>query len=409
MPELLFDPLYGWNLVEELTGAGVMPDTPPNSYAGHMRLKAHERGWITAESRQSARSMLVYADRVLLPGEFDIPLSQSLRADKHVDWWSSANDELNRARWRLKQARYRYPEIRALGPLILARRSRGEEREFERLLRWWEDLARWEADARRQMSDETWQIVDNARGNSPLRDVVLAAADPASADRLRALLAADPLTLEEEFAPIEERFRSDIDLVTQSALVAAHGIPTLHSYSRPSRSPPPQADQLRIEPEAMAAASAASASLGVVSFYFRNVVRCPAPETVKEALNLRDNGSVVAWREQIAGWTAQLCTGKIKLDDIKQQIDEANGYIEGASFVSRMLPRFTPFVTLPLAAAAEFFHLSQLAWCLISFEAVKLAYAEILPEAVEGPERLQHKWLMLSSDAVPKGRGRKRH
>ena len=91
-------------------------------------------------------------------------------------------------------------------------------------------------------------------------------------------------------------------------------------------------------------------ALDLVQFYFDNQVRVTAPRSFSEAMDIRDNPRVATWRRQVTAWAQELATGKADFRSIKQQMDDANGYIEGGNLPTRLLPRWSAFVTLPAGA-----------------------------------------------------------
>jgi hypothetical protein len=89
----------------------------------------------------------------------------------------------------------------------------------------------------------------------------------------------------------------------------------------------------------------------VIRLYFHNV-KAPHAETLRDALRLRDNPSIAEWRKQVFRWTQELEADRINLIEIKRQIEEANGYIEGATLLTKALSIFKPWMTVPAGVAA---------------------------------------------------------
>jgi len=142
-------------------------------------------------------------------------------------------------------------------------------------------------------------------------------------------------------------------------------------------------------------------TLDLIKFYFANQIRVTAPRSFSEALECRENQRVSAWRKQIADWSHELATGKSDFRHIKQQIDDANGYIEGSNLPTKLLPRWSAFVTLPaglyevLLADHHLAHLIGIG--LVSIEVFKFI-GETIREATRQPDPLQYQWFMLAND-----------
>jgi hypothetical protein len=90
--------------------------------------------------------------------------------------------------------------------------------------------------------------------------------------------------------------------------------------------------------------------LAIVKFYFENQVEVPSPASFSDALDLRGDPRIEAWRTKIGSWSKELRTGKTDFTKIKVAIEDANGYLRGASLPSRLLPRWS-WATVAAAAA----------------------------------------------------------
>jgi hypothetical protein len=141
-------------------------------------------------------------------------------------------------------------------------------------------------------------------------------------------------------------------------------------------------------------------NLAIVKFYFENQVEVPSPASFSEALDLRANPRIEVWRTKIRSWSEELRTGKTDFTKIKAAIEDANGYLRGASLPSRLLPRSSWAVTLPMATYEVFFATHELAHViaagLLAFEALHLL-GKALPHAVRSPDPLEYKWFLVSS------------
>jgi hypothetical protein len=146
----------------------------------------------------------------------------------------------------------------------------------------------------------------------------------------------------------------------------------------------------------------ADTELRIIRLYFKDQVRVPAPDTFSQALDLRQNARILQWRNQIQQWSKDLRGGNISENYIKEQIDEANGYIEGTNFGTRLLPELATTVVLPVAAAYELFlgqhkfaHIIGIG--ILGVEIVR-AWSELAKRAVQLPDALQYKWLLIKSE-----------
>jgi hypothetical protein len=144
-----------------------------------------------------------------------------------------------------------------------------------------------------------------------------------------------------------------------------------------------------------------SDSLGVAKFYFENQVQVPSPPSFSEAVKLRDHKRIQAWRERVHSWSEKLRSGTTALNEIKQEIDDANGYIQGATFPLRVVPRWSAFITLPMAYYHTFTSPSELSHifgiCLFAFEALHFL-GDVASQAVRTPDPLQYKWFLVSNN-----------
>jgi hypothetical protein len=140
--------------------------------------------------------------------------------------------------------------------------------------------------------------------------------------------------------------------------------------------------------------------LTVAKFYFQNQVQVPSPETFSAARDLRENARIQEWRKQINSWSAMLKSGTVQWAEITEEINDANGYIQGAQFPSRLIPRWTSFVTLPAAAYHTFTTHSELAHMVglgvFAYEAFHV-YADLVSHAVRAPNPLEYKWFLVSN------------
>ncbi|MGV1759730.1 hypothetical protein ACQZ6F_25665 [Rhizobium sp. A22-96] len=142
------------------------------------------------------------------------------------------------------------------------------------------------------------------------------------------------------------------------------------------------------------------ADLAIVKLYFENQIEVPSPATFSEALNLRENPRIEAWRGKVRSWSDELQAGKIDFGHIKTAIDDANGYLKGASLPSRLLPHWSWICTLPMGFVEVFVAREELAHHigagLLAIESLHLL-GKALNHAVRSPDPLQYKWFLVSS------------
>ncbi len=135
----------------------------------------------------------------------------------------------------------------------------------------------------------------------------------------------------------------------------------------------------------------------VVQFYFENTIYCPSPKSFEQALLLRQNKNIREWRKQLRSWSTRLIAQQTSPSEIKKEINEANDYIRGAEFPSRLIPKWSMLVTLPLSVissvAPELHHLS---WVALSLDLINL-YGWAVEKAVKSSNREQYRWLLISN------------
>jgi hypothetical protein len=149
------------------------------------------------------------------------------------------------------------------------------------------------------------------------------------------------------------------------------------------------------------AAAARKTDLAIARFYFQNQLRVPSPASFSEALDLRDDQRIEAWRSQILNWANELTSGVSSYNTILEAIQEANSYVEGARFAQRLVPKWSHYVTLPTSAASMLVtdsHWGQLIGVgLLVCEAIQ-AWGDAAVSSVEGPNPLYHKWFLVGNN-----------
>jgi hypothetical protein len=177
--------------------------------------------------------------------------------------------------------------------------------------------------------------------------------------------------------------------VARIKAVADQGVPTFFHQERAQPALPFDVERTRsMLPEDTTTA---------VTLYFNNLVKAPRPENFAEALQLRENSSVIKWREKINSWSARLQAKQIDINAIKYEINEANGYIEGTSFSTSVFEHFHIWMTLPLGVIALLTGDPTLAIALVGIDAASLL-SGMVERHVRSPERPQYKWIMLNTN-----------
>jgi hypothetical protein len=391
MTELLYHPVYAWNLIADLIASH---NAKTNGYVQYRLEQGASAGWLNSENQQRAREMLVFADRVLLPGQIDAEVPQSLRDAGHIDWaqWSRTHSAVD-----FPDPRSRPDEIRQMAPVLteLATiENQITEDELQAVTEYWRQLSDWEQRASRIIKADdppgfeggTLQIL---RSLTDVRQRMLRRLPAADRRRLSKLFEEDPARHADEFSELERRVRETIGTLRETELLATQGVPTLFYQNRLAPGVPRSAID--------ALAPAAEKAAAVVSLYFQNV-RTPRPENLGEALTFRDNPSVQQWRSQVDAWTKEVTAKPSGLRFIRDEIEDANGYIEGAQRIKTALSIFTPWIMVPLHIAAALLPGLEAAHIpLATIEALRW-FGDKVEESVLDPDRLRYKWLMLSAN-----------
>jgi hypothetical protein len=343
---MLFHRLQAWNLAYAMYQDGKI-GFQRNGFIDERFEDGHKNHWITPLRTREALEMFVLDDDPLLPGDLDIDVRP---ARKHLRWWSDLVERPNQM-----MGRYRLDEMRGLKGLILANlKQRGfeiTESEFDLVVDLWKrtpERIRWaQPGALAGRRHHGWE--------------------PKKAYE------------------IELEFKS----AATSLELASLGIPT-YAYAPKTVSDMP----------ATSNDETSELRLTVAKFYFQNQVAVPAPSSFSDALNLRENPRIEAWRSQLSAWSKKLSTGAMTYGEISEQIETANAYIEGVPF--RRIPRWASLVTLPAAFYHTFVHNSEWAHLvgigLFAFEALRFGYGEIVRGSVAGPDPLEYKWLLVSNN-----------
>ncbi len=380
MSDVLYHKHFAWNLVEDAIESNILQSPHPDTYWGRRRAEGIHEEWLSPQRRRASRELLVLFDRVLLPGELDVPL-ESLRDDGHVDWSRSAFP-----RFQNRPAAMYAPEaVAELRPFIQKSLSaRGlvlSDTRFEQLIELWKKVPDWETKWLPSLSTTPgWMGELNQRWVAEGKRW-----DWGDVERTMSEMGNEhPEHRNGDFWQITEAVSREFSFLEECASVAAKNIPTFGEGADL-----PGYEESRFQ-------NLTTETPVIIAYYFSNVVRCPSPRNLREELDLKNHDSVIRWREKVFAWSHCLATGSLRWEDIRGEIADANGYLEGAHFLSNLVPSWSIHVTLPLGIAAHLVpHLAPVGWALIGVEAVK-AYGELVGKAVSLPDRLQYKWLMVS-------------
>ena len=337
---MLFHTTEAWNLAEAMY-ADRRLNYKPYGYVQRKFEEGYQNGWMRQQLRQSALEMFVLADRAYLPPDLDIPTP----SQDHMTWHAAGvNDGLD---FRSPNDPLEMVELADyIIPHLLSRKHLTDPQQF------WTRVKRWQK-----------QVATQGMYSEPKDEI--------------------------ERAIDRERF-----MAHRTVQFAAHNIPTF-SHIDIKGAPPKTTEADRVFEDS-------DAALRVIRIYFKDQIRVPAPDTFSQALDLRENARILEWRNKVRQWSNDLRESKVSEDRIKQEIDEANGYIEGADFATRLLPEMATTVALPLAAAYELF-LAPHAWAhaigfgILSIEAAK-GWSALAKRAVQSVDPLKYKWLLVKGD-----------
>ena len=334
---MLFHRFQAWNLAHAIY-MDPAAGARHSGFVEHRFEQGFTEGWIRPAMSRDTLEMFVLDDTPLLPGDLDID-PRPLKG--HLRWYGDIAPDLSlRA-----MGRYCLPEVRALKGQVLSNLRR---RRF--------DLSGDDFD---RITAGIEQIPENFRW-------------AVSSEMLH--------EIELEFS-----------MASLTMELARRGIPTYAFIL-------PQSQNLGAPADPVAPPGH---EVLVAKFYFENQVQVPSPSTFTEAIRLRENDRIQAWRTKVRSWSDALQSGSTKFEDIKQEIDDANSYILGAGFPLRLVPRWSAFFTLPMAYYHTFTNPNELShmfgYFLFAVESVHV-FGELISQAVKSPDPLEYKWLLVSNN-----------
>jgi hypothetical protein len=188
MSELLFHPIYAWNLAWDLIEAG---EAGRNAYVDERLGEGLRAGWLNPVNRQRARDMLVFADRALLPG-IDADIPEVLRRDGHIGWGYNLPSIDSPSKF--TDFRTWHAEMRELAPMLLALNHAHDNitvQQLSRVLDYWSARDAWERKVAPQFDPDTWEFIDLARHESSIKRHLLTISQ--NREAAQRLFAEDPM------------------------------------------------------------------------------------------------------------------------------------------------------------------------------------------------------------------------
>jgi hypothetical protein len=187
---------------------------------------------------------------------------------------------------------------------------------------------------------------------------------------------------------IEHEIADEFVMAQRSVLFAAHGIPTFTGVE-PRSSAEPGVDFPESE-----------ATLRAVRVYFKEQVRVPAPEDFNQAMRLREHPRIIQWREKVTEWSLKISSGKSIDSTIREEINDANGYIDGPDFATKLLPWWMNTIIIPAAIYERFSENHELTFwiglTLLGIDVIK-GICDIARASVRSEDPLKYKWFLVES------------
>jgi hypothetical protein len=306
--EALFHESLAWNLFEDALEAQFVGPPDGASIWGQTRARGIAEGWLSPSLRQQAREMFVFCDKIVMPVKGTTPL---LTREGYVPATFDAGS--------------RIPQLR--GALRWVSTDPGDPAHDLRWERAWSLTASSQSDLVREL----WPFILSAP------KVRLNGFDESHLEPLLRLYSDPRLwpSASEKIRLLHNLVDAEFGFLVESLMLAEQQIPAigmgprLAPFSNPSSTPGVEC---------------------AVGMYFKDVVRCPSPRNLQEAIELRGHERIGAWRKKVLEWSGRVASGKADWSVVKDEIDEANGYIEGAEWTSRIVPAWSVFITLPLDA-----------------------------------------------------------
>ncbi|MGH9419414.1 MAG: hypothetical protein ACRD3J_05530, partial [Thermoanaerobaculia bacterium] len=266
--EALFHESLAWNLFEDALEAQFVDPPDGASIWGQTRARGVAEGWLSPLLRQQAREMFVFCDKIVLPvkgttpkptGEGYVPAtfepgSQISQLRSHLRWVSrDPGDPADDWRWTRAwslTASSQSDFVSQLWPFILSapkiRLNRFDDSHLEPLLRLYSDPRLW-------------------------------------------------TSVSEQIRLLHNLVDAEFGFLVESLMLAEQQIPTIGMGPR-------------LAPFLNASSSPELAF--AVGMYFKNIVRCPSPRNLQEAIELKGHERAGAWRKKVLDWSRRVASGQ---------------------------------------------------------------------------------------------------
>lgn len=333
MVELLFHPLYALNLLDDLANSRLLDfECLPDSMRSRL-LEGKRAGWINNTHQRTAREMFIFADRVILPPGFELPVKVSAEIEDAIVYPRGGTAQ--------RFSTDCSPLATVLASLIYD--PEAPDRKIRDTIRWLRDLNEFEAAhglgeynsetiLGRGLSSGTFyelslrgDLTSGRKSNRYFESLT----EPQKAWATR-LATSDPYKHRKRFRKYESLVREAMRFASVSEELAVEACPTL-AFFRPSRP--------------IVLPDSGGDLVAVTRLYFENV-RMPSPDTIQEALDYRSNGRIANWRAKMRSWS----DNPIDPAHMKMELDEASGYVEGIRGMKTLLAQLPSGFSLSLSA-----------------------------------------------------------
>ena len=392
MQSLFFHPRFAWSLLDDLWSSRVLSEDFMYGPFEERLNSLRQRRVISDQTRSMSRQMFVFAENVILPPSLDLStlIDTDLYRSGAINWGS---EEHRGAFCSTEPSSLDLSDDSAATLLPFVEDPDIEPADIRRVLDFWDRSRRFEATAIETLRGEGNFLAVQAMG---FRDDVPKGtyeANPYWA-RLSPRQRAEVLELFKLDPEPERRSLSDLIGITREAhsFVSAMsrlselGVPTF-AKPRPEMLGPTPNMEVQTNPDAQF----------LVSLYFDNVA-VPAPMSALEAMRFRESARIEAWRAKIRAWQVNMASGRASEREILQEIEDANGYLQGARFISTTVGRITPWVTAPLAIATYFVdalpHHAEIS-ALLATHTVLDRVGVAIETSVFGDRPLRADWVVL--------------
>ncbi|MCZ7859129.1 hypothetical protein O9X81_21175 [Agrobacterium salinitolerans] len=388
MQYLHLSPSYSWNIVADFARERSLPEALFAGYVGNNLLKGRSEGWINEAQQLAARQMFVLAERIILPGELDIPpqIAPELFAANHITWGHELLPSSEQLLFRDQLRASATVEASETLALMIERPGVGAS-EVAAVLDWWGRLQSFEDKIRPKLGLKKWEFYERFRTAFITRDTTrepfLADLKSTSLEALFHIAESDPHRESPKFRKYENEVEQALAFARRAEQFGQLGHPTF-TRTMPGRG--------------IAEIPADIANkVALVRLYFEEI-RLPAPGSIGEAITLRNSDRIGNWREKIALWESSLRSDKLDIERIRQELADANAYLEGAMGVSTLTSPISPWVTFGLGAFLALFpdvdYAAAAGATLLGLEGLKLA-GEGIQKSVYGADPVNFGWVLV--------------